>query len=153
MAQFLDLIGWLACIVYSTIPPFWLTIHPFANYWRSRRSPYRVLFTVWIAMWIAAGLVTASWRGVALYSNPLAWVPAAFLFGAGFWLYSQSGKHFTATKLSGFPEITPGRALDHDRDTQPRSPSRLPCASLRDACLEHRYWSSRLLRLDGVCDH
>jgi protein-S-isoprenylcysteine O-methyltransferase Ste14 len=107
MAQVLDLIGWLACIVYATIPPFWLTIHPFANCWRSRRSPYRVLLPVWVAMWIIVGLITASWRGVALYSNPLAWVPAIFLFGAGLWLYSQSGKHFSAKQLGGFPEVTP----------------------------------------------
>src|SRR6266702_8826087 len=75
MGQSLNLIGWLACIVYSTIPLFWLAIHPRATYWRSRRrSPYRVLLPLWIALWIVAGLVTATWRQVVLYSSLWAWV-------------------------------------------------------------------------------
>jgi len=109
MTQSLNLIGWLVCIIYSTIPSYWLLIHPRANYWRSRgRSPYRVLLPVWIAMWIVAGLITAHWRRVALYANSWSWVPAVFFFGAGFWLYSQSGKHFSAKQLGGFPEVMPG---------------------------------------------
>jgi protein-S-isoprenylcysteine O-methyltransferase Ste14 len=109
MVQSLNLVGWLACIVYSTIPSFWLAIHPRAKYWRSRRpSPYRVLLPLWITMWIAAGLVTATWRQVVLYSNFWTWVPAAFLFGAGFWLYSRSGQHFSVQQLSGIPEVMAG---------------------------------------------
>src|SRR6266702_146451 len=84
MTELLNLVAWLACIVYSTIPSFWLAIHPRAKYWRSRRrSPYRVLLPLWIAMWIVAGLVTATWRHVVLYSSLLPWVPAVFLFGGG----------------------------------------------------------------------
>ena len=109
MVQSLNLIGWLACIVYSTIPLFWLAIHPRATYWRSRRrSPYRVLLPLWIAMWIVAGLVAATWRQVVLYSSLWAWVPAVFLFGVGFWLYSKSGKHFSVQQLGGVPEVMPG---------------------------------------------
>jgi protein-S-isoprenylcysteine O-methyltransferase Ste14 len=109
MVQSLNLIGWLACIVYSTIPLFWLAIHPRAKYWRSRRrSPYRVLLPLWIAMWIAAGLITAPWRHLVLYSSLWARVPAVFLFGVGFWLYSKSGKHFSVQQLSGVPEVMPG---------------------------------------------
>ena len=109
MVQSLNLIGWLACIVYSTIPLFWLAIHPRATYWRSRRrSPYRVLLPLWIALWIVAGLVTATWRQVVLYSSLWAWVPAVFLFGVGFWLYSKSGKHFSVQQLGGVPEVMPG---------------------------------------------
>ena len=109
MTESLNLVAWLACIVYSTIPLFWLAIHPRATYWRSRRrSPYRVLLPLWIAMWIVAGLVTATWRQVVLYSSLWAWVPAVFLFGVGFWLYSQSGQHFSVQQLSGVPEVMPG---------------------------------------------
>src|SRR5438034_6367735 len=109
MVQSLNLIGWLACIVYSTIPLFWLAIHPRATYWRSRRrSPYRVLLPLWIAMWIVAGLITAPWRHLVLYSRLWAWVPAVFLFGVGFWLYSKSGKHFSVQQLGGTPEVMPG---------------------------------------------
>jgi len=35
-------------------------------------------------------------------------VPAAFLFGAGFWLYSKSGQDFSIQQLSGIPEVMPG---------------------------------------------
>src|SRR6266705_363524 len=109
MTESLNLVAWLACIVYSTIPSFWLAIHPRAKYWRSRRrSPYRVLLPLWIAMWIAAGLITAPWRHLVLYSSLWAWVPAIFLFGVGFWLYSQSGQHFSVQQLSGIPEVMAG---------------------------------------------
>ena len=40
MLALLHTIGWLACVVYATIPSFWLIIHPRAEYWRLRgRSP------------------------------------------------------------------------------------------------------------------
>src|SRR5215469_7510915 len=107
MLPALNLIGWLACVVYSTIPSFWLTIHPSAKNWRSRPPPYRVLLPIWMAMWIAVGLITARWRGVALYSSLWAWMPAGFPFGAGFWLYSQSGKLFSAKQLGDFQSSCP----------------------------------------------
>src|SRR5438876_10345713 len=154
MVQLVNLIGWLACIVYSTIPLYWLAIHPRAKYWRSRRrSPYRVLLPLWIAMWIAAGLITAPWRHLVLYSSLWAWVPAIFLFGVGFWLYSQSGQHFSVQQLSGISRSY-GRssraAADHCRDTQPSSSSSLSCAFLRNARLESWHWSCRLLCVDCI---
>jgi len=106
MTQWLNLCGWMACVVYSTIPAFWLLVHPRADYWRSRkRSPYYVLLPVWIAMWIALGLLTSRWRQVALYTIHWAWIPAIFLFSAGLWIYSQSGKHFSTAQLGGLPEV------------------------------------------------
>ena len=96
------------CVVYATIPGFWVIIHPFTPYWRSRaRSPYRVLLPVWIAMWIVLGAMTASFRHALLYAAPWTWIPAALLFVAGFWLYKQSGKQFTARQLGGLPELLP----------------------------------------------
>jgi hypothetical protein len=51
MRQWFSNLGWLACVVYSTIPAFWLMVHPFAERWRMRQtSPYRVLVPAWIAM-------------------------------------------------------------------------------------------------------
>src|SRR5437764_12232263 len=96
MTESLYLVGWLDCIFYSTSLSFWLAIHPRAKDCRSRRrSSYRVLLPLWIAMWIVAGLVTATFRHVVLYSSLWPWVPAVFLFGVGFCLYSKSGKHFS----------------------------------------------------------
>jgi protein-S-isoprenylcysteine O-methyltransferase Ste14 len=108
MTQGLNLFGWMVCVVYSTIPSFWLLIHPRADYWRARkRSPFRVLLPVWIAMWAVVGLFTSRWRHAALYITPWTWIPAVFLFSTGLWLYSKSGKHFSPAQLSGLPEVLP----------------------------------------------
>ncbi|HVO80807.1 MAG TPA: isoprenylcysteine carboxylmethyltransferase family protein [Terriglobales bacterium] len=109
MLRLIQTVAWLACVVYSTIPSFWLIIHPRVDYWRSRpRSPYRILVPLWIAMWIAVALITAPWRHVALYHSPWSWIPAVVLFALGFYLYLQSGKHFSHAQLGGMPEVLPG---------------------------------------------
>lgn len=59
-------------------------------------------------MWIALGLVTASWRRFALYQTPWSWAPALALFGMGVWLYAQSSKHFSRQQLGGLPELVAG---------------------------------------------
>jgi protein-S-isoprenylcysteine O-methyltransferase Ste14 len=109
MARWLDLIAWIACVIYSTIPGFWFMIHPRAEYWRSRsRSPYRVLLPVWILMWGVAAAVTTHWHSMKLYSSGWPWIPAILLFAIGFWLYAQSRKHFSAQQLGGVPELVRG---------------------------------------------
>lgn len=108
MTQWLDLCGWMACVVYSTIPSFWLTIHPRADYWRSRRySPYLVLLPVWVGMWVVLGLLTSSWRHLAFYTGGWAWIPAGVLFSTGLCVYWRSGKYFSHAQLGGLPEILP----------------------------------------------
>jgi protein-S-isoprenylcysteine O-methyltransferase Ste14 len=109
----MDTIGWLACAVYSTIPAFWLMIHPFAERWRSRRrSPYQVLVPLWIAMWIGMALITRPWHSIAIYETIWSWAPAILLFAAGIFLYSKSGKNFTAKQLGGLPEV---HGASHDQ--------------------------------------
>ena len=109
MTQWLDLCGWMVCVVYSTIPCFWLLIHPRAEYWRSRRkSPYKILLPVWIAMGVAAAVLTAPWRRLLLYKSDLTWLPAALLFCTGLILYTLSHQRFTLAQLGGLPEILQG---------------------------------------------
>jgi len=109
MRLYVELVGWLACAVYSTIPAFWFMIHPFAERWRARRrSPYRVLLPAWIAMWAIMGLVTRQWRHISLYLDGWTWIPAACLFAGGFYLYAKSGKSFSAKQLGGLPELHAG---------------------------------------------
>jgi len=106
MLAFLQTIGWLVAIVYASIPPFWLLIHPRVEYWRSQqRSPYQILIPVWITMWIALGIITAQWRHASIYETGWAWIPAAILFLVGLWLYKSSGKHFSGAQLSGAAEL------------------------------------------------
>jgi protein-S-isoprenylcysteine O-methyltransferase Ste14 len=97
--------GWLVCAVYATIPSFWLAIHPFANYWRKRRSAYRAILPVWLAMWVAAAGASAPWRRIALYSSGWAWIPAGLLLGTGLWLYFRAGNGFSVRQLGGLPEV------------------------------------------------
>jgi protein-S-isoprenylcysteine O-methyltransferase Ste14 len=109
MTQSLNLFAWLVCVVYSTIPAFWLAIHPYAEFWRSRsRSPYRVLLPLWLLMWIAVGLITAHWREVELYSVRWTWIPAAVLFVVGVLIYRHAGRSFSGRQLGGVPELHPG---------------------------------------------
>jgi len=107
----LNTLAWIACVIYSTIPAFWLLIHPRAEYWRSRlQSPYKILLPVWIGMWIAMAAITAPWRRVLIYESRWTWIPAAALFCAGLILYRLSHSHFSMEQLSGLPEIMHGHA-------------------------------------------
>jgi protein-S-isoprenylcysteine O-methyltransferase Ste14 len=111
VAAFLQIFAWLACVVYSTIPAFWLAIHPFAGYWRRQRSnPFRTLIPLWLGLWIAIALVTSPWRRVALYATPWSWLPAVLLLLTGLWLYRSAGAGFSWLQVSGIPEIRGGTA-------------------------------------------
>ncbi len=104
--QFLRTLGWLACVVYSTIPLFWLMVHPRAHIWREKeRSPFRLLVPAWIIMWIGIGALTGPWRAAAFYSIPWTWIPAVLLFAVGLFIYSHAGTHFSWAQLGGLPEV------------------------------------------------
>jgi protein-S-isoprenylcysteine O-methyltransferase Ste14 len=106
----LNTLAWIACVIYSTIPAFWLLVHPRAEYWRSRRhSPYKILLPIWIGMWILTAAITAPWRRALIYDTRCTWLPAAFLFALGLMLYKLSHAHFTLAQLGGLPEILPAR--------------------------------------------
>lgn len=110
MKNSLELLAWAACVIYSTIPLFWLIIHPRANYWRSRRrSPYRLLLPYWMGLWILLGAFTWRWKHISLYSTLWTWLPALLLLLAGFTIYKHSSKQFTPAQLGGLPEIQRGR--------------------------------------------
>ncbi len=109
MPHWLQLAGWLACAIYSTIPAFWFMIHPFAERWRMRRrSPYVLLVPVWMAMWAVAALAIRPWRGNLLYQADWTWGVSSLLFVCGLYIYSQSGKNFSAKQLGGLPEVHGG---------------------------------------------
>ena len=104
--RFLRTLGWLACVVYSTIPLFWLMVHPRAHVWREREgSPFRVLVPAWIVMWFGVGALTEPWRNLTIYSTAWSWIPAAVLFAIGIFIYFRAGAHFSWAQLGGLPEV------------------------------------------------
>ena len=106
MLLILRTLGWLICAVYSTIPGYWLLIHPRADYWRARRSPYRVLLPLWTGMFVIVLLATAPFRSIFLYQNNWAWLPAGCIFAVGIWLYKTGGARFSLQQLQGMPELS-----------------------------------------------
>lgn len=109
MLEFLKTIGWIVCVIYSTIPAFWLLIHPRAERWRSQQgSPYRILVPVWIGTWLLFAAATFRWHSLALYHNNWTWVPASVLLAGGFVVYGMSGRQFSLRQLGGLPELRPG---------------------------------------------
>src|SRR5579863_3130648 len=119
--------GWLACVVYSTIPLFWVIVHPRAHVWRQRQgSPFRVLVPAWILIWAGAGALTRPWRSVTIYSTPWSWIPAALLFAIGIVIYSRAGAHFSWAQLGGLPEVRAGRHDDRLISTGIRARVRHP---------------------------
>lgn len=110
---FVRTLAWLACIVYSTIPLFWLMVHPRARRWRERAvSPFRLLVPAWIVMWVGVAALTGPWRNVTFYSTRWTWAPAALLFASGIFIYSHAGAHFSWAQLGGLPEVRTGRSDD-----------------------------------------
>ena len=113
MMVLLAFLGWMACIVYSTVPAFWLMIHFHAERWRAwRLSPYLALIPLWMLMWAVMLLVTWPFKNVYLYSTRWAWLPAAALFALGLWIYKQSLTGFSLKQLGGIPELQAGQ---HDQ--------------------------------------
>ncbi|HTS08476.1 MAG TPA: isoprenylcysteine carboxylmethyltransferase family protein [Candidatus Eisenbacteria bacterium] len=105
--------GWLACVIYSTVPLFWFMVHPRADKWREQpRSPFRVLVPAWLTMWVGIGAITGHWRKIQFYSTAWTWIPALMLFAAGVFLYSRSGAHFSWAHLGGLPEVRNGHRDD-----------------------------------------
>jgi protein-S-isoprenylcysteine O-methyltransferase Ste14 len=127
MIPFLRTVAWLACVVYSTIPIFWLAIHPYAKYWRTRQgNPYQVLAPLWVAMWIAMGAMTWRWRTVTCYDVPWSWFAAAILSAIGASIYVLAARNFTGSQLGGLPEVVAGHRQQQLITTGIRSRVRHP---------------------------
>jgi protein-S-isoprenylcysteine O-methyltransferase Ste14 len=111
--HWLQVIGWMFCVPCSTVPIFWLMIHPFAERWRQRpRSPYFFLLPAWMAFWLLAARVTWPARNVLIYPAnlraSLPWLGAGLLFACGLYVYFRARENFSASQLSGLPEVHAG---------------------------------------------
>jgi len=56
-------------------------------------------------MWAVMAVITAPWRRIPLYRVDWLWVPAVLLFVIGLFIYSRSGKNFSAQQLGGLSEV------------------------------------------------
>jgi protein-S-isoprenylcysteine O-methyltransferase Ste14 len=106
---FLRFVGWTLCVVYSTVPLFWIVIHPNIESWRCRkqqgRPAYKALIPLWMGMWIMMGAVSWPWHGVLLWRSSLAWLAGALLLSTGLFLYARARHGFSPLQLSGQHEI------------------------------------------------
>jgi protein-S-isoprenylcysteine O-methyltransferase Ste14 len=106
-------LGWLLCVIYSTIPLFWFMVHPRAHKLRHRKgNPFRILVPAWLTMWIGFAAITAPWRMVAFYATPWSWLPALALFTLGIFIYFRAGAPFSLAQFGGLPEILPNHRDD-----------------------------------------
>ncbi len=135
--NFLLTLAWLIAIVYSTIPAYWLLVHPRIEWWRARNARLAMVGPLWFLLWIQTGALTAPWRRAAFYTVPLMWVPAAVLIALGLWIYSRARVHFSADQVLGRSELQPGR---HEQ--------RLHTAGIR-ARVRHPYYLGHLCELLG----
>ena len=140
--RFLRTLGWLACVVYSTIPLFWLMVHPRAHRWRATRA---------IAISRAGPGLDRHVDRHRRPDRPVA--ERGTLFGAmdvdsrrpsfcaGIFIYSSAGAHFSWAQFGGLPEVRTGNqapAPRHHWNPLASPPSGLSRPSLRDAGLERR---------------
>lgn len=102
------LVPWIVAVVYSSIPPFWFVIHPFAARWRRmKRSPYRALLPLWAAMILGIAAITWPWHELQIYDLPWMWIPGVLLLLGGFGTYRKVFTEFGGHKLSGEAELRP----------------------------------------------
>ncbi len=106
----LDILALLMGSGYSTIPLFWLMMHPFVERWRKLgRRAYVFILPAWVVVIAVVFLILWPFRLAHFYVNWFAWAPAAMFFFLGFSIYRVAFQSFHHTQVSGLAEIEPGR--------------------------------------------
>jgi protein-S-isoprenylcysteine O-methyltransferase Ste14 len=102
-------LAWIVAIVYATIPPLWLLIHPFAERWRAARvAPAKSIGLLWLALMVVVAALSYPWRTDTLYLYSGSWIAAGVFFLGGAWVYRRVG-HFGVDNLVGRTELEPSR--------------------------------------------
>ncbi len=133
----LETIAWVIAVIYATIPSYWLLVHPRIEYWRARRARLISVGPLWMALWVVAGALTWRWRLIVLYRNVWAWIPAAALIVAGFFVYMRARQNFSTDQVLGRSELEPDR---HEQ--------RLNTSGIRSH-VRHPYYFGHLCELAG----
>ncbi len=127
MRSLLENFALLGCAVYATIPAFWLTLHPFAEHWRTRgRNAFKIILPLWLLYIAVAALAMSPWRHTHLYQSSIAFIAGAILVFIGLLLYGLSSRNFTHVQLSGLAEVEPARHAQQLITTGIRSHVRHP---------------------------
>lgn len=106
----IQMIGWIVCGIYATIPAFWLIIHPFADYWRKRfRAPLKFLSLVWIVLWIFVWALSSPWRYAMLPVSANWSLIALPLWAVSVFIYFGGQRHFSINQVIGRTELEADR--------------------------------------------
>jgi protein-S-isoprenylcysteine O-methyltransferase Ste14 len=101
-------VAWLLGLIYSTIPAYWLLVHPFAHKWAARKGKtFPILGLIWLVLIMLAGVVTASWRFDTLYQTWWSLLSGGMLATLDVILLQKIGKDFGRDRLIGKNEVRP----------------------------------------------
>ena len=130
-------VAWIFGVLYATVPPYWLVVHPFADRWRARGAKLQHVGPIWLLMWLVGGAVSWPFRHIALYTSWSAWIPAAILFAIAYTVYFHSKRGFTHDQLVGRSELEPEK---HEQ--------RLNTSGIRSR-VRHPIYMAHLIHLAG----
>jgi protein-S-isoprenylcysteine O-methyltransferase Ste14 len=120
-------IAWLIAIVYSTIPSYWLLVHPRARRWAEQGGrPLRAIGPAWLLLWLVVGTATWPWRLIAAYQLRWTWILGSLIIVSGFVIYWFGRKNFSTDQVLGRSELEPHRHEQALRTTGIRSRIRHP---------------------------
>ena len=100
--------AWLVGVIYASIPSFWLAVHPFTPYWRSRPGKiYPQLGLIWAGVMLLLAVVTFPMRSIRLYQDPRAWLAGAVFFILGLSIYRRVGRAVSGDIIIGRNQLQP----------------------------------------------
>ncbi len=130
-------VAWILGVIYASIPPYWLLIHPFAPDWRRREAKLKHVGPIWFLLWLLLAAATWKWRLVALYTSVWPWIPAVALIATAYGIYLQGTRKFSHDQVVGRSELEPAT---HEQ--------RLNTQGIRSR-LRHPLYFGHLLHLTG----
>lgn len=123
-------------VIYASIPCYWFIVHPFADFWRRRRSPLQTIVALWALIIAALAAATWRWHSLQLYSTPLTWLVALPFFAAAILVYRRMPAQFGVANFSGQAELSA------------QSEHRLVTTGMH-ACVRHPIYLAHLCTLLG----
>lgn len=100
-------VAWFVSVIYASIPPFWLLIHPFAERWRSTKTDARaILGLTWLGVLLLLAAATLPWREERLYATSYSWLAWVILAGLAVSIYRRVGS-FGLDRVIGRTELKP----------------------------------------------